>query len=559
MPKHKIALSFPILLFSLSLSYPALAQSGAAKPGTATVSGRVTLKSEPAPGVAVALLPQQQYYPPNPSTVMRAKTDETGRFRFTGVTAGRHYISALAPGFAAPSDNYLGSEEKSLNVSEGENIEDVVIELKRGGVITGRVTDAQGRPLTDQGVAVTMIGKDGAKRPYNAGYSDGYIIDDRGVYRVYGLPEGRYLVSVGFAPAAGRTFIQSGRTFYPRTFHPGVTDESEAKVIEVTEGSEKTGADISVGEVKKTCEIAGRVVNADTGQPAPGVELAYGSLRENGQIGGYGSRGERSDANGEFQLTGVMPGKYAIFVRSDTESDLYSEPAICDASEGDVSGVEVKIRPGASISGVVVIEGSNDPAVLSKLSLILLYAYTRSNQPGAPSKDSIRVNADGRFQIRGVQPGKVDIWMYVTPAVKGLSKLRIEHNGVPQRDGIELDPGEHATDVRFVVGHSVGIVRGQVKIVGGELPQDLTIYASAKRADDLTPRNPGGVQVDARGQFLIENLTPGEYELQINVYSRVPGDKRADLFRTLFSKVRERVIVSNAAEARATLVIDLSR
>jgi hypothetical protein len=93
------------------------------------------------------LHPQQQYYPPNPSTILRAKTDETGRFRFTGVMAGRHFISALAPGFATPSDNYLGQAEKMLSISDGENIEDVVIELKRGGVITGRVIDAQGRPL----------------------------------------------------------------------------------------------------------------------------------------------------------------------------------------------------------------------------------------------------------------------------------------------------------------------------------------------------------------------------------------------------------------------------
>ena len=36
---------------------------------------------------------------------------------------------------------------QNLKVSEGENVENVDIELYRGGVITGRVTDSQKQPL----------------------------------------------------------------------------------------------------------------------------------------------------------------------------------------------------------------------------------------------------------------------------------------------------------------------------------------------------------------------------------------------------------------------------
>lgn len=143
MSKHKITLCLAIVFFTLRLSYPALAQSALAKPGTATVSGRVTLKGEPAPGLAIALQPQQQYYPPNPSTVLRAKTDETGRFRFTGVAAGRHYISAVAPGFSTPSDKNFGPMGKSLSVvSSGGEIIGVDIRYRgeRGYVVSGTLT-----------------------------------------------------------------------------------------------------------------------------------------------------------------------------------------------------------------------------------------------------------------------------------------------------------------------------------------------------------------------------------------------------------------------------------
>ena len=92
MSRHKITLWLPALLLSFHFGHPIFAQSGAAKTGAATVSGRVTLKGEPARGVSVVMQPQRQVYPPAPSIIQRAKTDENGRFRFTGVAAGSYFI-----------------------------------------------------------------------------------------------------------------------------------------------------------------------------------------------------------------------------------------------------------------------------------------------------------------------------------------------------------------------------------------------------------------------------------------------------------------------------------
>src|SRR5262249_50603793 len=53
MSKRKFTLCLPALLHSFHLGYPIFAQSGAAKIGAATVSGRITLNGEPARGVVV--------------------------------------------------------------------------------------------------------------------------------------------------------------------------------------------------------------------------------------------------------------------------------------------------------------------------------------------------------------------------------------------------------------------------------------------------------------------------------------------------------------------------
>jgi hypothetical protein len=111
------------------------------KEGASTVSGRVTLKGEPARGVTVVLRSPRMVYSRDLDSMPGAKTDENGRFRITKVTAGRYYITAIAPGLVAAGGVSFGPEGKSLNLADGEIVENIDLELKPGGVITGRIVD----------------------------------------------------------------------------------------------------------------------------------------------------------------------------------------------------------------------------------------------------------------------------------------------------------------------------------------------------------------------------------------------------------------------------------
>ena len=67
-----------------------------------------------------------------------------------------------------------------------------------------------------------------------------YQTDDRGVYRIYGLPAGQYLVSAGEdRSGGGLSFGRGEKVFFPRTFYPGTTEKSEAKPVELGEGASK--------------------------------------------------------------------------------------------------------------------------------------------------------------------------------------------------------------------------------------------------------------------------------------------------------------------------------
>ena len=568
MRKPNFALS--ILVFPFAF-YSIQAQPGETKTGTATVSGRVTLKGEPARGVMVIL---RLLDGPVASNSPRAKADESGRFQFTGVAAGSYGVFAIAPGYVTPGDNLTGriSGKQTLSVAEGEKIENVDIEIKRGGVIAGRVTDSQNRPVIEE--TINLLKFDRNNRPENyfsySGNFDMSRTDDRGFYRIYGLPEGRFLVSVGYAEMVGSTRVTSRREFYPRVFYPNVTSESEAKGIEVREGSEATDVDITIPDSKQTRDVSGRVVDAGAGQPVAGMEVVVGGLTKDGKYAGGGDgSGTLSGPNGEFRLIGVIPGKYAILtlpgaLGGGSDNGRYiSEPVIIDISEGDATGVEVKVRQGgASISGVAVIEGTNDPRMLAKLSQVNLNAFIidTGTTTSAPSITlPVRVNSDGSFRINGLQAGKARIVTQgLPPDMRGLTISRIEYNGAPAPQGIELDPGEQVTGVRVVLVYGTLTLRGELKIIGGAIPAGQRIRVSARRADQQLQTS-WGAEVDSRGKFIIENMTPGEYELSFMPFFN-PNNEQLDpqLMRRL-GRFKERVVVAGGNQQPFTLVIDLNQ
>jgi hypothetical protein len=535
-------LSFALSILVLHCAFHSIqAQPGETKTGTATVSGRVTLKGEPARGVEVILLTHIRWSANAP----RARTVENGRFSFTSVAAGTYWIFAVAPGYVSPEETSITSPGRRISIANDQKVEDVDLEIKRGGVIAGRIIDSQGRPVIEEPVTLNKLDRNNKPQGYFSFSPDitMFRTDDRGVYRIYGLPEGRYLISAGHGRVA-------------RVYYLKATSESEAKGIEVSEGSEATNVDITVSEPIDTHNVYGRVVDADTGQPVDGVKVVVDVVSGDGLHDGDRGMDElHSGPNGAFRFFGLAPGKYAIFNRSRFNDGFIGKPIIFDISAGDVNGVELKVRRSSgAISGVVVIEGTNDPNVLAKLSQINLYVSVHPADPklGAGVEMSpVKVNADGSFRFSGLPAGKT--WIHHWHQDYGdLTMARIELNGALIGGGIEIAAGEQVTGVRVFLLHGALTLRGEMKVTGGTLPAGcrFSIYALGTDQNYEFSRS---ADIDDRGQFAIEKLAPGEYE--IRVAPRCVDPK----INQRFSSVRKRVIVGGDNQQPFTFVVDLSR
>jgi hypothetical protein len=558
------AIIFFIILLVTTMSASAQSQPQDAKEPTGSITGRITVGGKAAQGVIVTLTQSDADQMKTMAGLFGQKstakttTDEEGRYRFSNIAAGRYSLNPFAPALVAPIEPGAGwPPGRIVNVGDGEAVEKVDFALTRGGVITGRITDAQGRPVVGQIVMLSPTDEN-AKSPQAidpfAGSPLGksmYMTDDRGIYRVYGMAAGRYLVSFGIANAGGVT-LSLKRSYHAQTFHPGVTDKAKATIVEVKEGGEATGVDIRLGLPSQTYKASGRVVDAATGKPAGNAVVNYGAVGNELKIIMPHGLGALANSRGEFQLDSIAQGRYYAFASFDEGSESYSDSTPFEITSGDVTGLVVKVHRGLTVSGIISIEGTDDPATLASLTQIQVNAYVTGPDATAPRNFTARVAADGAFSITGLQPGMLHIYINRFFVPTKLAVLRIERNGIRQQGGLQINAGESLADVRIVLANANCALRGQIKVTGDASLEDAILEVAAHRTGEDNLMSTETSEVDQNGRFAFKDLLPGDYE--ITVYSLKPGNAQGKDKPVL---ARQNVTVMNDTEANVTLTVDL--
>jgi hypothetical protein len=547
----------------------------------ASIRGRVTIGGAPA---ANALVMVMEVDPKtrergfgnqlSQGAFIKIRTDNDGRYRVTGLPQGSYLVNALSNAYVRSKNSVDFDTFKSVTLDDGESRDGVDIMLVRGGVITGRVVDAEGRPLIASSMTLQSVDEDG-KLTGDIDPTDWLMMptDDRGVYRIYGLPAGRYIISAG-----GDWASSHAKRKYPETFYSDTTNWSEAKIIEVKEGAEVAGIDIRLGAGKATYEAAGRVIDAETGQSLPQVWVTCMDVPDDKYGGPRYVTGGATDDEGRFSFTGLSTGRYELHLstqwtthrsRSAVKNEHYSEGTRFVIGDSDVGGLEIRANRGSTISGIVLIEGVTDPAIKAKLqqAAVLVRITDQRGSDGNlidrqnRGQTGARIAVDGTFQLSGLAPGMASFELQ-NDQENIFSIKRIERDGADIRNALEIGRSEQVTGVRIILAHNNGRIRGQVEIAGGKLPEGWQLNVSAypvvaiasDRANPAYQSGGGSTFADEKGRFVIENLAAGEYELTLIPMKRVELNQwRGE------SEATHRVIVGSGAETAVKLTLDLAR
>ncbi len=368
---------------------------------------------------------------------------------------------------------------------------------------------------------------------------------------MFGLNAGRYKVAVGRSDdELNVTYNQQRNVSYKQVFHPDVTDQAKATVVELTEGGEANNIDITVGRAVQTFSASGLIVD-ESGQPLPNLRL--GLQRVIGQRIEFMNSFGMSNSRGEFVIEGLIAGKYSIFLlQSQSNGDRRADPFSFDVVDHDVDGLTVKLVKGASVAGTVILE-SEDKAVLAKLLQLQLRGIgvvSSSIGMGFASSGMSQLGPDGSFRISGLPGGTINL-VFTDPGnpmpPKGFTITRVERDGIVSARGLEVKDAEQVMGVRVFVSYGTATLRGVIAVEKGSLPQKERIFVRVtKPGDQFSNMRPA--IVDERGHFLMDGLPAGTYELNVNI--SVPGQSS----RT----IKREVTLQDGQTTDLTINVDLS-
>jgi protocatechuate 3,4-dioxygenase beta subunit len=509
----------------------------------ATVSGKLRIKGKPAPGVLVGMRSSE---PAQFDPTFKATTDQDGNYQISDVPAGSYEVAPVAPAFVIGDIN--NPKGQTVVITESEKVEGIDFELLRGGVITGKVTDADGRPVVEERVNLRPVDEGNQRGPVHS-VSVGFQTDDRGIYRIFGIRPGHYKVSIGdgenFNGRSGR-----GRPVYPTTFYSDAADPAKATVIEIDEGTEATKIDITAGQTVQGFSVNGQIIDGESGRPVPNVSIGLSRIIDANNSSSYGGgAGARSDSQGQFRLEKLPPAKYSISIEPPPESDLRAEPVIFDVVDQDVTGLAIRTSTGASLSGTVVFEGTKDKNATAALERAYISALIHRDDSNTSWSRAEWIPRDGNFRLRGLQAGTANFSIGTMSNAKGLTISRVERAGIAQPNGIQIQTADHITGIQVIVAYINGSIRGVVQLENGTLPPGGRLIIQLTKPGDPNVRMQPWI-VDSRGHFSIEGLAAGDYELMVVAYAPEWGRRPPT--------AKQLVTVADGAATEVKVSIDLT-
>jgi len=478
---------------------PAAAQSAA----TARISGVVKNAADDAP-LARARVTATSPALPEPRVVL---SGSDGRYAIGDLPAGTYTIAATRTGFAA----YTYGQGRtiagtSIDVTRGQQVANVDLPLAAGGVIVGRILDEDGSPFAGAAVAALINrSQNGTDSLVSIGTA---VTDDRGEFRLFGLPPGAYYVSAA-DPAFTNVSTPKGVQRFSATYYPGTTLPDQARTVTVSGASAPPRVEFRLQFVAPA-RVAGQLVAFDM-KPLLGGTITMSPVE------GAGVRLAVPESpqilpDGRFSFSGVSPGRYQIRARGETDPKQPTLFAVfsVEVSGADVDGIRMSLRPGAMLDGTVTVDNGRGTRAPDLTKLRVRAPFV----DGATFGDGLTgtVQPTGAYALRGIMRGTHQILVDGLEAPWVLKSVSYRGKDITDVQ-LAVDEREQLHDVQIVITDVASEVSGLVQNAR-KLPAagaGVLVCSSVPAMWMRTSRRMRVTYTDQQGRWTVAGLPPGEY------------------------------------------------
>ena len=581
----------PLERFAIALALTGAASVGASQTsqptlplGKGSIRGQVIDASTGAPVAGATVTVSLQYARESRSV----QADAAGEYVLAQLPAGMLTIGARK------DQTYSGgrygqrspdSAEQPFDLADGEHATGVELRLWRSAVISGKVTDAAGRPIPGVAVQSLRLGIANGARYLRAGVQA--RTDTTGRYRIERIWPGTYGVALvstvadGYEQGGGASLAFAG---YPTTFYPAASSTDGASLIDLGAGEGREGIDFTVTP-SSLVSVAGTIEGFPAGARSPVVEMWAAESQTPATNVVIAKAVVKPD--GRFRFPRVRPGSYvlrtvvfpsAVYTpgaRAITQSvsangfgmtsgstdvplplaPLPPAPTLSGTlpvliPNGDVIGLTMTLRPAGRIQGQVEFKGTS-PRPPGEQLLRTMVAIMGADGRDLSNVPMARIEEDGRFRTAGLPPGRYGIAPMTGLALAQTGgwdpvwkqeSVRIGDRVIGR---IEIQDAD-VTGVIITFSDSARPTElsGTVRDGAGRARPDATIYVFPANRQDWAGGALREVRPGRAGRYVISNLPPRDYFIAAVI------DEATELWRevTFLEKL-------SASAVRATLAV----
>jgi len=421
------------------------------------------------------------------SNVAASLTDSEGYYSVGGIPGGDYKIF-----FSGYHQNYVPEyyNDKTtvdtadqVTVTVGQTTPGIDAQLAQGGMISGRITDANGNGTANVGVNVHNQNNEII---YQHGYADSL-----GYYRIYGIPAGTYKVH----------FTCYGLNYIPEWYNDKSSFETADPVI-VTVG--QTTPDINA-QLTEGGIISGSV----TGTGGAPLE----NTRVEARISAFVVSGSAyTNSSGQYALQGLPTGTYKIYFSNYSQNyfpiwynnkTTYETADPLNVTVGQtIPNIDAQLVQGGAISGTVA-DSSGNPIFSAAVDI-----YDMNNQYIAGAG----ANSSGYYLSTTLPAGNYKIRFTPPYGSVYLSEWYNDKGTFADADAIPVTAGQTTpgVDAQLLTG---GSVTGTVTDISDNPIQNVNVCVY------ITSGSYKSALTNPEGKYEVVGMATGNYKVYFNAAS----------------------------------------